>query len=62
MGVVGSGIIGAVVLGAALLGGGSALAADSCTGQPTTISFANWASAETATAKEVSASIGVREG
>ncbi len=55
------GILSAIVLGAVLLGGGSADAAAACTGPQQTISFANWAAAETATAKEVNASIAAFE-
>ncbi|MGH7057505.1 MAG: ABC transporter substrate-binding protein, partial [Acetobacteraceae bacterium] len=42
---------------AALIGGASTAKAAGCTGKAETISFANWAAAETATAKEVAASV-----
>jgi len=57
-----SSIVFAGVLGLVLAGGSaSATAAGACTGTQQEISFANWAAAETATAKEVSASIAAFE-
>ena len=56
------GMIGAIALAvAALAGTRPTLAADACTGPQQTISFANWAAAEAATQKEVSAAIAVFE-
>jgi len=57
-----SSIVFAGVLGVVLMaGGGSAIAAGACTGSHQEISFANWAAAETATAKEVANAIAAFE-
>ncbi len=56
------GIIGAIAFGIATVAGARpVLAAGACSGSQQTISFANWASAEAATQKEVSTAIAAFE-